>query len=109
ELLSVQGAELPGEALDNLLQRSEGWVAGLRLWLLTAGEGERDLHGAQGMIRDYLLEEVIERQPPELQAFLYDTACLERFCAELCDAVRDSHDSAAILQHLQAHQVFLVP
>lgn len=109
ELLSVQGAELPGVALDNLLQRSEGWVAGLRLWLLTAGEGERDLHGAQGMIRDYLLEEVIERQPPELQAFLYDTACLERFCAELCDAVRDSHDSAAILQHLQAHQVFLVP
>ncbi|MDD0841932.1 LuxR C-terminal-related transcriptional regulator [Pseudomonas sp. Gutcm_11s] len=109
ELLSVQGAELPGEALETLLLRSEGWVAGLRLWLLTAAEGERDLHGAQGMIRDYLLEEVIERQSPEVQAFLYDTSCLERFCAELCDAVRDSHDSAAILQHLQAHQVFLVP
>ena len=109
ELLSEQGAELSGEALDNLLQRSEGWAAGLRLWLLTAAEGERGLHGAQGMIRDYLLEEVIERQPPELQAFLYDTACLDRFCAELCDAVRDSHDSAAMLQHLQAHQVFLVP
>lgn len=109
ELLSEQGAELPGEALDNLVQRSEGWAAGLRLWLLTAAEGERGLHGAQGMIRDYLLEEVIERQPPELQAFLYDTACLDRFCAELCDAVRDSHDSAAMLQHLQAHQVFLVP
>ncbi len=109
ELISAQGAELPGEALDNLLQRSEGWVAGLRLWLLTAGEDERGPHGAQGMIRDYLLEEVIERQPAEVQAFLCDTACLERFCAELCDAVRDSHDSAAILQHLQAHQVFLVP
>ena len=76
ELFCAQGAELPGEALDSLLQRSEGWVAGLRLWLLAASEGERDLHGAQGMIRDYLLEEVIERQPPELQAFLYDTACL---------------------------------
>jgi LuxR family maltose regulon positive regulatory protein len=109
ELFSVQGTELPGEALDSLLQRSEGWVAGLRLWLLAAGDGEHNLHGAQGMIRDYLLEEVIERQPPDMQAFLYDTACLERFCAELCDAVRDSHDSAAILQHLQAHQVFLVP
>ena len=108
-MLSEQGAELPGEALDNLLQRSEGWAAGLRLWLLTAAEGERGLHGAQGMIRDYLLEEVIERQPPELQAFLYDTACLDRFSAELCDALRDSHDSAAILRHLQAHQVFLVP
>jgi LuxR family maltose regulon positive regulatory protein len=109
ELLLAQGAELPGELLDSLLQRSEGWVAGLRLWLLTSAGGECVLSGAQGMVRDYLLEEVIERQTPELQAFLYDTACLERFCAELCDAVRDSHDSAAILQHLQAHQVFLVP
>ncbi|PYC28572.1 helix-turn-helix transcriptional regulator [Aquipseudomonas alcaligenes] len=108
-LLLAQGADLPAEQVDSLLQRSEGWVAGLRLWLLTAGEGGSDLHGAQGMVRDYLLEEVIERQPPELQAFLYDTACLERFCAELCDAVRDSGDSAAILQYLQAHQVFLVP
>src|SRR5690606_9449744 len=93
EQLAAQGAELSNDALDSLVQRSEGWVAGLRLWLLAPGE--RDLHGAQGVIRDYLLEEVIERQPPELQAFLYDPACLERFCAELCDAVRDSHDTAA--------------
>lgn len=114
ELLSSQGSSLTGEALHNLLQRSEGWVAGLRLWLLASDEGgneelAQDLHGAQGLIRDYLLEEVIERQPAEVQGFLYDTACLERFCAELCDALRDSHDSAAILQHLQANQVFLVP
>ncbi|WP_240008821.1 LuxR C-terminal-related transcriptional regulator [Aquipseudomonas campi] len=114
ELLASQGASLDGEALHNLLQRSEGWVAGLRLWLLTADEAGgdesvRDLHGAQGLIRDYLLEEVIERQPAEVQSFLYDTACLERFCVELCDAVRESHDSAAILQHLQANQIFLVP
>lgn len=111
ELMVAQGAELPEETLESLLERSEGWVAGLRLWLLTCAEGtaEGDLHGAQGMIRDYLLEEVIERQPEELQAFLYDTACQERFCAELCDALRDSHDSSAMLEHLQAHQVFLVP
>ncbi len=111
ELMAAQGADLTEGQLQNLLERSEGWVAGLRLWLLTADEraAEGDLHGAQGMIRDYLLEEVIERQPEELQAFLYDTACQERFCAELCDTLRDSHDSTAMLQHLQAHQVFLVP
>ncbi|MCY1338433.1 HTH-type transcriptional regulator MalT [compost metagenome] len=112
-LLADQGATLCGADLQALLQRSEGWVAGLRLWLLTAAD-ETDgrlpsFHGADGLIRDYLLEEVIERQSREVQAFLYDTACLDRFCAELCDAVRDSHDSAAILRHLQAHQVFLVP
>lgn len=115
ELLASQGASLPAEELANLQQRSEGWVAGLRLWLLAAAEaGEAEglghaPHGAEGLIRDYLLEEVIERQPPDVQAFLYETACQERFCAELCDALRDAHDSAAILRHLQAHQVFLVP
>ncbi|MBB2494640.1 LuxR C-terminal-related transcriptional regulator [Aquipseudomonas ullengensis] len=114
-LLFNQGASLAGDELDGLLQRSEGWAAGLRLWLITANERQeadeatRDLHGGEGLIRDYLLEEVIERQPAEVQSFLYDTACLERFCVELCDAMRDAHDSAEILQHLQAHQVFLVP
>ncbi|MBM7060139.1 helix-turn-helix transcriptional regulator [Pseudomonas sp. UL073] len=112
-LLASQGTALSNADLQTLLQRSEGWVAGLRLWLLAAAD-EPDgrlpsFHGSDGLIRDYLLEEVIERQSADVQAFLYDTACLDRFCAELCDAVRDSHDSAAILRHLQANQVFLVP
>ncbi|WP_439859486.1 LuxR C-terminal-related transcriptional regulator [Pseudomonas sp. MBLB4136] len=115
ELLAGQGVELAKDERADLLQRSEGWVAGLRLWLLAADEAcaaDGSLprpHGAAGLIRDYLLEEVIERQPAEVQAFLYDTARQERFCAELCDAIRESHDSASILAHLQAHQVFLVP
>lgn len=115
ELLALQGAVLSAEALTVLLQRSEGWVAGLRLWSLAASETQESgllptlAQGADGLIHDYLLEEVIERQPAEVQAFLYDTASQERFCAELCDALRDAHDSAAILRHLQAHQVFLVP
>ncbi|MBS7661758.1 helix-turn-helix transcriptional regulator [Pseudomonas lalucatii] len=115
ELLSGHGAALTEEQQVDLLQRSEGWVAGLRLWLLAAAEASADdgdmarPHGAEGLIREYLLEEVIDRQPAQVQAFLYDTACQERFCAELCDAVREAHDSSAILEHLQAHQVFLVP
>ncbi|TXR40518.1 helix-turn-helix transcriptional regulator [Ectopseudomonas mendocina] len=113
-LLASQGACLERQQAIGILQRSEGWIAGLRLWLLAleehrdAGDGQR-LYGGDGLIRDYLLEEVIERQPADVQHFLYDTACLERFCAELCDAVRDSHDSAAIIRQLQANQVFLVP
>ena len=115
ELLALQGAELSAEALAVLLLRSEGWVAGLRLWSLAASEAQASgvlstlAQGGDGLIHDYLLEEVIERQPAEVQAFLYETASQERFCAELCDALRDAHDSAAILRHLQAHQVFLVP
>jgi len=112
-LLDRHSTSLRGEALENLIQRSEGWVAGLRFWLLAAseagGELPQSLHGGEGLIRDYLLEEVIDCLPAEVQSFLYDTAPQERFCSELCDAVRDAHDSAEILRFLLAHQVFLVP
>jgi LuxR family maltose regulon positive regulatory protein len=114
-LLDRHSSSLRGEALENLIQRSEGWVAGLRFWLLAASEAGADaalpqsLHGGEGLIRDYLLEEVIDCLPAEVQSFLYDTAPQERFCSELCDAIREAHDSADILRFLQAHQVFLVP
>jgi len=114
-LLDRHSSTLRGEALESLIQRSEGWVAGLRFWLLAASEAGNEgalpqsLHGGEGLIRDYLLEEVIDCLPAEVQQFLYDTAPQERFCSELCDAVREAHDSAEILRFLQAHQVFLVP
>ncbi|VVM81757.1 LuxR C-terminal-related transcriptional regulator [Pseudomonas fluorescens] len=114
-LLDRHSTSLRGEALENLIQRSEGWVAGLRFWLLAMSEAGSDaalpqtLNGGEGLIRDYLLEEVIDCLPAEVQSFLYDTAPQERFCSELCDAVREAHDSAEILRFLLAHQVFLVP
>jgi LuxR family maltose regulon positive regulatory protein len=114
-LLDRHSSSLCGEAMESLIQRSEGWVAGLRFWLLAASEVgtegalPRSLHGGEGLIRDYLLEEVIDCLPADVQQFLYDTAPQERFCSELCDAVREAHDSAEILRFLQAHQVFLVP
>ncbi|MCK3863477.1 LuxR C-terminal-related transcriptional regulator [Pseudomonas sp. B329] len=115
-VLDGHSGALGGEALENLIRRSEGWVAGLRFWLLAASEAggnegalPQSLHGGEGLIRDYLLEEVIDCLPVDVQAFLYDTAPQERFCSELCDAVREAHDSAEILNYLQAHQVFLVP
>ncbi|MFJ2540178.1 LuxR C-terminal-related transcriptional regulator [Pseudomonas sp. NPDC087614] len=114
-LLDRHSTSLRGEALENLILRSEGWVAGLRFWLLAVSEAGGDaalpqaLNGGEGLIRDYLLEEVIDCLPTEVQAFLYDTAPQERFCSELCDAVREAHDSAEILRFLLAHQVFLVP
>jgi LuxR family maltose regulon positive regulatory protein len=114
-VLDQHSRSMSEDALHTLVQRSEGWVAGLRFWLLAASEAgtgnslPQGLNGSEGLIRDYLLEEVIECLPADVQAFLYDTACLERFCAELCNAARDSHDSAQMLLYLQAHQVFLVP
>ncbi|WP_285425610.1 LuxR C-terminal-related transcriptional regulator [Pseudomonas sp. efr-133-TYG-103a] len=113
-VLDQQRNSLSEDALRSLLQRSEGWVAGLRFWLLAASEAgsntlTQGLNGGEGLIRDYLLEEVIDCLPADVQTFLYETACLERFSSALCNAARDSHDSAEMLGYLQAHQVFLVP
>ncbi|KAA8711729.1 LuxR C-terminal-related transcriptional regulator [Pseudomonas cannabina] len=114
-VLDQPGRALDSETLQSLIVRSEGWVAGLRFWLLAAAEAgdgnalPQALRGSEVLIREYLLEEVIDCLPADVQAFLYDTACLERFCVALCDATRDSHDSEDMLRYLKAHQVFLVP
>src|SRR5690606_30643434 len=81
-LVEGQGGRLSDEERSLLLQRCEGWVAGLRLWLLASQQtpgAEPSPVAADGLIHDYLLEEVIERQPERVQAFLYQTACLDRF------------------------------
>ena len=114
-VLDSRSGTMETDALQSLIRRSEGWVAGLRFWLLAAaGAGDentrpRALHDGDVLIREYLLEEVIECLPADVQAFLYDTACFERFCSPLCDAARDARDSAGMLGYLKAHQVFLVP
>lgn len=110
-LLDAHALTMQSEARDDLVRRSEGWAAGLRLWALAlgAGDGAVALHDGEESIRDYLLEEVLESLPSPVQAFLYDTACLERFCSELCDMVRGMEDSADLLDYLVAHRLFLVP
>lgn len=115
-LLTEQGhAQVEVAVLQNILSRSEGWVAGLRLWLLAMSSADDEYallagpHGAQGLIRDYLLEEIMAQQPESIKAFLSATAVLERFNTSLCDAVREAHDSAEMIEFLLAHQVFLVP
>ncbi len=116
-LLIEQGhTQLSTPVVDNILSRSEGWVAGLRLWLLALNgrtDNEYALlagpHGAQGLIREYLLEEIIAQQSEMVKAFLYATAHLERFNLSLCDAVTERQDSAQMLEYLLAYQVFLVP
>ena len=112
-LLIEQGhTELSHSVVDNILSRSEGWVAGLRLWLLALnGRSDNEYallegpHGGQGLIREYLLEEIIGQQPESIKEFLTTTATLERFNAGLCDALRESNDSAQILEYLLPPQV----
>ncbi|MFV9504202.1 MAG: LuxR C-terminal-related transcriptional regulator [Oscillochloridaceae bacterium umkhey_bin13] len=65
--------------------------------------------GSHRYVFDYLAEEVLARQSPTVQAFLQQTAILDRFNAELCAAVTARQDSAALLLHLEQANLFLVP
>jgi LuxR family maltose regulon positive regulatory protein len=98
-----------------LLARTEGWAAGLQLAALRLRDRadpadfiER-LTGADWHIVNYLGEEVLASQPPEVREFLLVTSILNRMCAPLCDALTGQADSAALISEIYRANLFLVP
>lgn len=117
----VAGLSLSPQEMAALASRTEGWIAGLQL-AAASMQGRSDLAafiqsftGSNRFILDYLLSEVLERQPPALQAFLLQTSILERLCNSLCDAVIeeqvkvDLQASQSTLEHLERSNLFLLP
>lgn len=98
-----------------LTRRTEGWVTGLQLAALSMQDVSdraafvRSFTGSSRFVLDYLFEEVFNHQPESIQAFLLQTAVLDRFCAELCDAVTDASSSVAVIQRLERGHFFIVP
>lgn len=99
-----------------LLDKTEGWAAGLRLAAL-ALEGHADasgfissLTGSHRLIADYLTDELLRHQPPHVQELLLKTSILQRFCAPLCDAVlgQSSSGSQTVLEYLERSNLFVV-
>ncbi len=78
-----------------LAERTEGWIVGLQMAALSLqGRGDaaafvQSFRGSHRFVLDYLLEQVLNRQPPEIQEFLLQTSILERMTAELCDEMLD--------------------
>jgi LuxR family maltose regulon positive regulatory protein len=58
---------------------------------------------------DYLMEEVFQKQPPELRDFLMKTSVLERLAAPLCDLVTGRTDGSDVLLNLERGHLFVVP
>jgi LuxR family maltose regulon positive regulatory protein len=123
-LHETMGLDLSPEDVAALGARTEGWIAGLQLAALSmqgrdAVSFVRAFSGSHRYILDYLVEEVLERQPAGIQEFLLQTSILERLTASLCDAVRfgpaEAHStsrgehSQAILEQLEQANLFLVP
>jgi ATP/maltotriose-dependent transcriptional regulator MalT len=113
-LVRRAGIELADEHLELLVQRTEGWPAGLylaALWLRNLTdprEGVRAFAGGHRHVADYLAGEVLESLAPDMKGFLMRTSVLGRLSPELCDAVLDRQDSAAVLADLVRSNVFIV-
>ncbi|HTZ86257.1 MAG TPA: LuxR C-terminal-related transcriptional regulator, partial [Solirubrobacteraceae bacterium] len=115
EVAASGGLELSEEEAEALRARTEGWAAAVVLATLSlrghedAGVRAARLSGDQVQIADYLLEEVLERQPEHLKRFLLGTSILERMSAPLCDAVLGTSDAAASLEVLARSNAFVIP
>jgi LuxR family maltose regulon positive regulatory protein len=108
------GAPLPDADVGLLYDRTEGWCAGLHLAALSL-RGRSDIHefvecfsGADRNIAEYLMAELLNREPPAVRTFLRRTAILERYTAELCDHVTGGHDAARLLYRAARDDLFLV-
>ena len=108
------GLELSKEAARALRERTEGWAAAVVLATLSlrgrddAAVRAAGLSGNQQQIADYLLEEVLERQPEQLKRFLLGTSILGRMSGPLCDAVLGIDDAAGSLDALARSNAFVV-
>ena len=114
-LNQVMGLSLSTEDIAALEDRTEGWIAGLQLAALSM-QGHQDVHGFvrafagdHRYIVDYLVEEVLQRQPEPVRSFLLQTAILDRLNGPLCDAVTGHAGSNVRLEALERGNFFVVP
>jgi LuxR family maltose regulon positive regulatory protein len=114
ELLAASGVALSGPDLLALHERTEGWAAGVRLAAISLSghtEPERfvaEFSGTDRTVADYLLDEVLERQPPDVRQLLLRTSPLERISGPLADAVTGGSGSEATLRALEETGDFVV-
>ncbi|MCB0104495.1 MAG: tetratricopeptide repeat protein, partial [Caldilineaceae bacterium] len=114
-LNQVMGLSLTATDVAALAERTEGWIAGLQLAALSL-RGREDVPGFiqaftgdHRYIGDYLVEEVLQRQPAPVRAFLLQTAILDRLCGPLCDAVTQQAAGRELLVSLERANLFIVP
>jgi len=113
-LFQAAGVELAGPTLGMLYERTEGWVAGLRMAALSlAGhpDPERfaaEFSGTERTVAEYLLAEVLERQPGEVRRLLLRTSGLDRVNGELADLLTGASGGERVLQDLEEANAFVV-
>lgn len=114
-LNEINGLGLKTADLVDLEERTEGWITGLQLAAISL-RGSQDrvefiksFTGSHRYIMDYLTEEVLHQQPPEVQQFLLITSILDRMTGPLCDSLTQQANGQTMLKHLERANLFLVP
>src|SRR5215472_13546031 len=106
---------LTGAAIEALTTKTEGWAAGLHLaGLSLQSHDDADafvaaFSGSHRYVLDYLAEEVLDRQDPQVREFLLETSVLSRLSADLCDAVTGQSGGQTMLERIERAGLFLVP
>lgn len=117
-LRDTMDLHLNQDQVTALAKRTEGWVAGLQMAAASLRRRDdmdgliRTFAGSHRYVMDYLVDEVLEEQPPEVRAFLLRTSVLQRLSAPLCSAIlgEDGPGNApAILAYLDATNLFIAP
>ena len=113
-LLERSGVRLSADALEGLVDTTEGWAAGIRLAALSMAKHPDPeqfaaaFGGHERSIAEYLFAEVLQRQPEEVSRFLLRTSILERINGPLADHLTGSTSAARILSELEEAGAFVV-
>ena len=113
QLLQAAGVELSGRGVTRLYERTEGWAAGLRLAAISLArhpDPERfvaEFSGSERTVADYLVAEVLERQPEPVRELLLRTSLLDRVSGPLADHLTGGSGSERILQELEDANAFV--
>ncbi len=117
-LNDVMNLPLLPEDVTALNQRTEGWIVGLQMAALALqGKSQQQdaaafvqaFSGSHHYVLDYLVEEVLARQPDQVQTFLLQTSILSGLTGSLCDALTGGDDGQDTLEALDTANLFLVP
>jgi len=111
----VMRLNLSAVDIATLETRTEGWIAGLQLAAISM-QGHKDtsnfinsFSGSNRFVLDYLIEEVLEQQPEDVQNFLLQTSILDRLTGSLCDALTEINDGQTTLETLDQANLFIIP
>ncbi len=113
-LNGVMDLDLSQPVVEDLAAYTEGWIAGLKMAAVSLRDRSPQSRagiydGSSRLIGDYLLEEVLQSQPAEVQSFLLQTSILDRLCDPLCDAVTGRPAGQPALEQIERANLFLLP